>query len=126
MWKDISLEGKAFIMSSQRKGAFSKRKIYQAFPQDKRCDLRLCPVDHVSLKTVETALGLSAGPLPVGTRQPFTNGLQPFAGRDADSQSPHIYLAPCGSPRYHFSVLGFVDAVALLANNSNKSMVSHP
>lgn len=75
MLKDIYLEEKVFIMANQRKGAFLKRKIYQEFLQDSVTP-GFVPGDDVSLRTMETALGLSAGPLPVDTRQPLTNGLQ--------------------------------------------------
>lgn len=63
--------------------------------------------------------------LPIGTRQPLTNGLPPCCGgSDENSQSPHIYLALCGSPGYHFSALSFVGTAVLLANDINGSMMS--
>ena len=46
-------------------------------------------------------------------------------GGDENSQSPHVYLALCGSPGYHFFALSFVDAAALLANDINRSVTSH-
>ena len=84
------------------------------------------PGDDVSLRTTETASELSDCPLPVGTRQPLTNGHQPAVEVVMKTVNHLTFIWPhVVPPGYHFFTLSFVDAPVLLANDINRRVVSH-
>lgn len=77
----------------------------------------------MSLRTIDVAAGLSDCPLPSGPKAaPYKWAPTRCGGSDENSQSLHIYLAPCGSPGYHFSALSFGGTAVLLAHDIKRSM----
>lgn len=126
MCKDVYIEGNAFITANQRREAFLKRKIYQEFLQDKRCDLGLCSWKWCVSEDDGNCRGIVWLPPPHWHKAALYKWAPACCGGgDENSQSPHIYLTSCGSPGYHFLALSFVDAAILLANDINTSVVSH-
>lgn len=126
MCKDIYLEGKAFSTANQRKGDFIKRKIYQEFLQDKQCDPGLCSWRWCVFEDNGNCLRVVWLPPPVSTRQLLTSGHQPAVQVVMKTVNHLTFIWPhVVPPGYHFFTLSFVDAPVLLANDINRSVVSH-
>lgn len=126
MCKDIYLEGNTFIMANQRKGAFCKRKIYQEFLQDKWCDPGLCSWRWCVFEDNGSCLGILWLSSPCRHQAALTNGLQ-LAVEVVMKIVNHLTFIwhRVVPPGYLFSTVSFVDTALLLANDINRSMVSH-